>query len=652
MAIIVLKILIKALIPLLYCLIVGGACSQVLHRSFLVSIAPAFFVQIIIMMITGMAFHSVFLGAGILTVLSAVIVTLKIIYNPEIHSINDRSSMKTAIGRIYPMGELIAFIAVYLAVWILNYDKYLSFWDEFSHWGMFVKETFRLDDLFCCSPLDIPHKDYLPASTLFEAWWCKMMLGCSDDNMYRGIQILQLSTILPAVYYSTNDSKIKGDLAHKGRIKKFVSMFWRGLLLLSIPIILPEPFYHTIIADLILGVLIFYSMWIIITQPDDWSTVIILLLTLCVLSTVKVTAIPFVPMIIVFYLVYNKKLGLIQVGRCLLLLSVPVILWKSVNTFTFRMLEKVDSDLFLGQSYKNVSINKAWSYLFHTRGDDIQLKFDKIYFDGLLKRPLVGDMSYIVAIIFMTVILIVASCTIISDLEIRRQFRLISLWIILAGFAYAVLMYLAYMMTFDHEYALGLPSFDRYMSSFVIAVYLLGPSALLNNCRIDGYKNSVMLICELIIIITAVRYNRIDQLFPGNMSLGNLGYVAADELRCTYDFMLIDYGVQKGDSVYIVTRGNTTEDITYIAYYVHPTVCTGASPGPDLDELDTHSWNMTINEFVDEVSESEYLYLRYIDDAFIRQYEGAFVHPETIQEYSIYKISTVDGRIDNTLVYR
>ena len=80
---------------------------------------------------------------------------------------------------------------------LIKFSKRFWAWDEFSHWGVFLKETLRLDSLYCTSPLTIAHKDYVPAITLFETIWCKLSFRYNKADAYRAIQIFMFSLMMP-----------------------------------------------------------------------------------------------------------------------------------------------------------------------------------------------------------------------------------------------------------------------------------------------------------------------------------------------------------------------------------------------------------------------------------------------------------------------
>ncbi len=633
------RILVRFVISMAYCLLVGGALASVIKKSYLISLAPAFVIQSLVMVFSGMLVHSVFVGAYLMMALSVILLTCK-----SVAACRSEGSIGAGLGslarRIYPKGEVIVFLIAFVLVWGLNFGKYLDFFDEHSHWGMFVKEIIHLDALYCTSPLDyVPHRDYPPGVSVFEALWCRLMGAASDDNMYRGIQMLEVSMMLPAAYY----------VAPGTNKKSFIPRVLWGLVLFATPILTSEPFYHSIVTDMFLGVMIFYCMWVVITQQPSAATTVMLGASMMFLPQIKVTALPFVLMILIYYVVYRRDgfRSVIVHGGIMVLVSVAF--WRMTNKYVFKSLEETGGDVFYGQSLKKVNVKKIIKYFFHVNPDEYQSRFDRIYLSGLTFKKTYADLSYVGAVLLATVALLIWFKIVVKDREVDKTIRLTALWIFLAGIAYVILMYLAYMMTFGHEYALTLPSFDRYMSSFVLAAMLLSEALVIYFSKhFLKWSSVVPAVILAALLIAGIRYDAIDQLFPGNIALGRL--VRVDDNRYDYDCMLLDRGVPDEESVYVIARGNTSDDVTGISFYEHPKYVTGGSPGPDVDDEDERSRDVSPEELKETLSRFHYMYLRWVDEKFLDKYSGIFSHPETLECYVVYKIDAVDGIIDNQVV--
>uniref|UniRef100_S0DGI6 Glycosyltransferase RgtA/B/C/D-like domain-containing protein n=1 Tax=termite gut metagenome TaxID=433724 RepID=S0DGI6_9ZZZZ len=76
-----------------------------------------------------------------------------------------RRSVK--ITALFSFG-LVAFLALAGVLWWLCRGRMLTFWDDFSHWGLAVKNMFYLDDLYAVAGSSATYKDYPPAGPLLQ----------------------------------------------------------------------------------------------------------------------------------------------------------------------------------------------------------------------------------------------------------------------------------------------------------------------------------------------------------------------------------------------------------------------------------------------------------------------------------------------------
>jgi hypothetical protein len=89
---------------------------------------------------------------------------------------------------------LLLFLVLYGYFFFLNLNRGYSAWDEFSHWGMMVKEMVRTGNLYDLpSSLSDIHKDYPPAMQLIRYLFCMLGGGYSESLCYTSSEILVFS---------------------------------------------------------------------------------------------------------------------------------------------------------------------------------------------------------------------------------------------------------------------------------------------------------------------------------------------------------------------------------------------------------------------------------------------------------------------------
>lgn len=307
----------------------SGGVWQCFKKKFSESLAPAFFIHIFIMLFSAMLFHRISLGIAIGIILACGIIVYKIV-------IAFREKRGLPFDVVNDTGLLI-FVLFYIFIIFSNIDKCFMDWDEFSHWGVFLKEMLRIDDLYCISSKDIVHKDYVPAITLFEVLWCKLSGRYVEADAYRAMQMLQFAMILPIVNVSDEGERntIVDRMSLSINCYKIVTDIIKAILALSIPIVFSgQSFYHTIYQDMILGLLVFYCVYLVWCKMDNESyRCFILTLALMMLVLTKMVAMAFLPMIVVYYIVdsslYHKRK--VKKKFWILTTALPFAVWGLLN---------------------------------------------------------------------------------------------------------------------------------------------------------------------------------------------------------------------------------------------------------------------------------------------------------------------------------
>ena len=141
--------------PFAYSIIIGCAWSIWSKKKYSSSLAPAFMAHILLVLLCGMIFkrmsYGIFAGIGI----ALLLIGSYVLKNKD--KLSDISIKKYLISQ-WDNGVFI-FTLFYVFCYVINRHKRFVTWDEFSHWGMFLKECLRLDGLYCMSQLVVAHKD-------------------------------------------------------------------------------------------------------------------------------------------------------------------------------------------------------------------------------------------------------------------------------------------------------------------------------------------------------------------------------------------------------------------------------------------------------------------------------------------------------------
>ncbi|WP_207647723.1 hypothetical protein [Butyrivibrio hungatei] len=583
--------------------------------------APAFCIQMLLMLFTGMVINSVSLGIVIGIVLAISSYAFFMFKN------RSWSILHSKMKDCYP--EFVLAVIVYLLIYTINMGKHYHSVDEFMHWGNFLRETYRLDALYVTSPAPFYHKDYVPAITLFEALWCKLSLRLSEANAYRGIQMLQVSMLLPMITRTVRrEEHIKPiSVAVKTFITLTIPLFFSGLL-----------FYHTIYQDYIYGVLVFYCMWIVITGERTIYTLFEATLAMTILILSKMTALAFLPMIVIFYAVYmifyQESVRVSHtvskvIGASAVLTFIPLATWKMYNVYAQTFLGKSSG----GQSYGAHGISSLLIVLAHDGTIAWQNDVEKSYLSALISRGLVSRIPYVQLILLIVALLLLYSYMG-EKRDYIRKIRISALWIFLAGLAYGFLMYYLYMTGFSEYEARELASYDRYMGTFAISAVFLAVAIVF---YFSKEKTIVIPAIGIVFLQNAFFFLDYDQIIPGILSGDKALYLNEANHICNI--------VPEDKTVAVVIRGENVIAEDAVNYYGYPREMGFAYPGKATSEEDTLSREYSCEELTKWIISYDYVYFMNIDNAFIGEYSGIFANPEDVVRGEIYKVSYDGGKI-------
>lgn len=596
-------------VPFIFMIVSATSFSLLINKRIIDCIAPVFLIQIILCIASAILFRSFSLGLVISSALWIIGFVFALLQKKKIQT---RALIQ----------DYVLILLLYMAVFTLNRGKVFSEWDEFSHWGIFVKEMLRLDNLYCTSQASMAHKDYVPAISVFEAVWCKLSMGYSEPNTYRGIQMLQASMLFPLVTFS-------GD--RKEGNKEVFKRVLLTIIVFGIPLYFGQ-FYHTLMKDLVLGLLIYYCMFIIISDKGKYYKAFLLTISLMVLVLTKTTAVVFFPMILIFYVVYESKFHQ-RIREFVFQIAVvscaPIALWIAVNGYIETYVKSFGD----AQSLSGFRLSTVFEIIFGA-GNPWSEEVSKAFVKSLFFKGVVYRIPYVLFVGGCCFLLFVLS-RYISDEIVRKKIMLINLWICLAGAAYAVIMNVLYLVAFGEYEASILASYERYMSTFLLAIAFIVIATY-----VVFYSEklfSVLVISAAFVLEDLLIFVDLNQILPGTIT----GEVA----HHTYISNDINEHVPLEDSTYILDCGTNGEIPTKIRYYCSPRDIEFGSIGKKRNSEDVWSRDCTDKELIELLECYDWMYVLNADDVFKEQYEDCIVSDYSIENGRLYKIYIRDGKI-------
>ena len=661
------------ILPLAYLVIAGAAWSVTFRKKFSASLAPAVMLHIVLLLLAGMLCHSLSAGILIGCLLYIAMLAFYLVSGRSVLAVfssgRNRSSreereqacskasvlsgMCSYARRLLADSGFRLFLFFYLFCWLTNIDKQFLAWDEFAHWGMFVKESLRLDDLFALSPLPFSHKDYVPAVTLFEVLWIQLCGQYTEPDVYRAIQMLMFIMMLPMFRAFESvpadaSCRFPGVQHTGGNLYEKAALSAAVLAVLLLPLIFNTSnaffFYHSVYCDYLSGVLLFYCMMAACT--DEGSAcyrLVIFTLALTIMVLTKMTLMVFLPAVILFFLIRelwireDRPAG--KTMACLVFpLAVPVGFWFAFNKFVDQYVPNTGGI----QSYDGMKLSSVLEVFKSSAESSIPYLEDvrRTFTDAVLYRDVLLHGSYAAAIGGIVAIMLLASW-LVKDRQEKRTAYLATLWTLLTGIFYALVMYFLYETAFSEREARYLASYERYMNTFTVcaamfALYVFYASSLWKKYR-KALPAAVLALMSFVLIFGHV--SAFSQVIPGFLTDDR------EKTRSLREMAEQINTVPERASIYELTRGENGWILVQLRYYCAPRALAGGSIGKKMYDGDVFTRNLTVEQFVKEAGKYDYLYVNSVDAPFMEQYSAAFRDPHIISNKALYKIEGASGGV-------
>lgn len=176
------------LLPLTVLLLIALAITLLFHRTLVETMPVAMFSITLCLYFGGLMRN---LHVGILLVF-LLLVTLWI-YAARKKLLTRQNIAEHREEWIY---SLIAVLPLFLLVYSMTSGLEMTIYDEYTHWGMAVKDLYLQNEFYCSPQAATDFKDYPPAIALFEYFFC-VFGPFKSQNIYRGLNVLMLCATLP-----------------------------------------------------------------------------------------------------------------------------------------------------------------------------------------------------------------------------------------------------------------------------------------------------------------------------------------------------------------------------------------------------------------------------------------------------------------------
>jgi hypothetical protein len=526
-----------------------------------------------------------------------------------------------------------AFVVV--GTWTFKHSQHMRFkeWDEFSHWGPAVKSMFLFDKIGPYSPAQLVFPEYPPGLSLFSYYVTKIGGTWDEADVYWAYQILVISLIASILVKLT--WKNKPAVIFASLIAALSAVFYFGA-------------FQTVYADPLFA--LFFGFSLIVASTSDvksnkWTT-LTFSISIAILSITKDIGVFLALISILVYAVNIFFLNPMEKRSFISRLKHPIMisLLSIVPIFILKITWKFaldQNDIKPGRDFFTI-----FGKLVSGNSSDLRQPYwqdvTNYFISRTLHQSLTAMNSYSISaikwvIIFSILFLISVSSQRGRSEKIRET--AISTVIIIGFFGYLGVLLFLYLTSFSQPEALGLASYDRYVTTYFAALALLVAYKSLQ--RIDDFnltKSAPMITFAWLILIML-------QSSPWNLlSYAKDPNSASDQIRAQYDAerkMIDEMNFKVDDNVWFIAEHTVGFEFYMFQYELLP-ASVGRSPwsiGSPYGAGDIWTdTNLTADKWNDRLDNFEFVFIHSVTESFIKEFGSMFEDPSTLTSPGIYRV--------------
>lgn len=591
------------------------------------------------------------LGITTLYVLSvlAMLITV-VLYNKKELTIKDLWSPGLLIYGILVLGIIINCNGLWFARW-----------DEYSHWGLAVKDMFYYDTFGKHINTTLMFPRYMPFTTLIEYLFVYVNGLFSEEIVYIAYQIMLLSCII--IVSSAAKYKIKYVVPSLAVIICVPLMFYGEMAdsiyvdpLLAIIVAFVLFCYFSEEVSLFNGSRILAGLFMLVAIKES-GVVIAGLLTLIILSDVLLGQVLSKQLTIKRFFKHLDWKKLILPGVSVFVVCITFFSWQfymSVPIKTIETTEKLVNIEFAGAIS---SSGLSWDgivQLFSGNGEAYQYQSVK----NFIKEIFDGDMFYFGSIGFsyIDIFLVIFLLAGIWGYRACRQDRIKSwtfaIFVSAAGICYAIFLGIMYLFAFTPEEAVLLSSGKRYLGAWIGGVVIAICELIVFNMskKEKVYEHKAWYQTLILTILIGICFPMQSVIDKNN------------ESEVTEDMVYANEGIaeifrsfsQKGEKVYFVCSNSSGYSYHIFKNVVCPLVVADSDwnlvtskeawyekealyEGRN-EEINGKTAILSAEEWKERLKTCDYVFIYHADEVFIKGYANVFEDENTITDGSFYEV--------------
>lgn len=463
-------------------------------------------IQVEFIPIISIAAHTVLLFfAGILNILPLMTNILFLLgiflFIREIYIGHKQKDIFTKISNFITPGMIIFIIIGIFFAFMLEGQR-LVYRDDFSHWGLIVKNLLMEDRLPNFTNVRIMHNSYPPGSALFIYYFCKIV-GATEGLALIGQMIMSMSGLLSLFSFSSFTF---------GKVKKLNKKFLLNVLLtiftvfISLKLLTGPYALHSLLVDelvTIISVSLFSLIYYYFNSPEAiYIPVLFLASFLTIIKSVGMVFAIFALIIYGVSLIQKKKQMKYSWSEFIkkkFPLLVPMFSPFIIYYLWTRHIAIVYPNNVLGKHTVSIA---NYINTFNEKSESEIKQITSNFFNALFD----GEASQIILLILFLIVILAVYYVI--NKKWNKRLAIVTVLALSIFVLYSLGLWGIYLVSMSTEEALRLASYDRYMLSIVnYLIGIIGVALIYTLNRSD--TNNVALVFTSLLL-----------LYFGNLTLG------------------------------------------------------------------------------------------------------------------------------------
>ena len=619
-------------IILLAILLSGALCMSAIFDKRIEFTLPTWTFTIVVILYITSIFNLLTVGFYLALALSLVSILVLIFY-----FIRNIRNLKTLLKNIITPG-LVFFLLLSFISWKTHSGRMLVEWDEFSHWGLAVKNIFFTDRLYTYPGAVIIYADYPPITALFQYFCLKVLGAYVESYLFQAVLYFYIGFAI-YLFHDVEFSDCKG-------------LVLRSIFIIFIPVVLFSKFYTCLYVDAILGILFAYILLRHFSEKEGKFKSINIALAYFTLTLVKSSGAAlalFAAIVITADRIYQSRSNKLPLFKSesgkfslqkvfTLVLPYLVIITAKLSWSTHIKIQNVG----FARDTSRMTFGNIIGFLFGNPSE-VQSQIVKNFGKALISNPISDNEIMFLPYIAWILVILCISAWLLRTIEkkpfiSRYVFAEINLFIL--SIIYCISLLVIYVFAFSENEALQLASYKRYAATFILGLIYFSFGLLLFKSKIYPKMKLLNYITAFIIILVAFFNYATDKDY--SILSAPDAQISINKRTEYVNVERIPQTVTRDDRIFFINQGGQGYSNLVSNYIVYP-IGIGSSPysysiGPAKYDGDIWSYDVSPEDWEQTLLVNyDYVFI-FNSDEYLKEKFGRFFEDSIAESRTLYKI--------------